>query len=166
MAVIGRVPGVALGAWAVVAAGDRALALLVAGSVLAAVAVSLTSFRFPTTDRSVMIAGSVSGFMGTTSGIGGPPMAITYQHEDPATMRATLSAFFTIGTVISLVGLGISGGMSSRQLGLGLVLIPAVVVGFVASRRVAGRLPAERVRAAVLVVCAASAVVLLLDEFV
>ena len=43
-------------------------------------------------DRALVVAGLASGFAGTTTGVGGPPMALTYQNSDPATMRATISA--------------------------------------------------------------------------
>ena len=65
-------------------------------------AFSITGRLFRPTDRSLVVAGLASGFAATTTGVGGPPMALTYQNSDPATMRATISAFFSIGTLMSL----------------------------------------------------------------
>ncbi|MGZ8765296.1 MAG: sulfite exporter TauE/SafE family protein, partial [Acidimicrobiia bacterium] len=93
LALLGRAPGVVLGAFAVAWAGPTALALLVSGSVLLAVAASLTGVHFRPTPRALVIAGATSGFTGTATGVGGPPMAITYQNADPLAARATLALF-------------------------------------------------------------------------
>lgn len=165
LALVGRVPGVAVGAWAVAVADDALLALLVAGTVLAAVAVSMSTLRFRTTPTSVVAAGVASGFMGTSTGVGGPPMALTYQHADPAVMRSTLAAYFTVGSLISLAGLAMSNAVSVRQWQLGAALIPASIVGFAVSQVFAARLRGDRVRPFVLALCAASAIALLAEEF-
>lgn len=164
VALAGRVVGVALGAWAVAVTGHGFLVLMVAVSVLIAVVGSLTGLRFATTDRNLVLAGAASGFTGTAAGVGGPPMGLTYQHAHPATLRATLSAFFAVGAVISLIGLSIAGEVDRHRLGLALVVLPGVPLGLLLSKPLIGRLPAERVRPLVLAVCAASAVGLLIDE--
>lgn len=164
-ALIGRVPGSIVGAAAVAWATPRSLVVLVAVSVLLAVLASLLSVQFRTTDRAVFVAGVASGFTGTTTGVGGPPMALTYQHGDPAVMRATLSAFFTIGSILSLLFLLIAGQMSVRQMQLGLLLVPGTLIGFFVSRRFAPLLRTSGARAGILVLCAASAIALLIEEF-
>lgn len=164
IALVGRVVGVAAGAWAAAATGHRFLALMVAISVLIAVIGSITGLRFATTDRNLLIAGAASGFTGTAAGVGGPPMGLTYQHAQPATLRATLSAFFAVGAVVSFTGLAIAGEVDRHRLGLALVVLPGVPIGLVLSKRLIGRVPAERIRPTVLAVCAASALALLIDE--
>lgn len=164
IALAGRVVGVALGAWAAATTGHGFLVLMVAASVLIAVLGSVTGLRFATTDRNLLLAGTASGFTGTAAGVGGPPMGLTYQHAEPATLRATLSAFFAIGAVVSLVGLTIAGEVDRHRLGLALVVLPGVPLGLLLSKPLIGRLPADRVRPLVLAVCAASAIGLLIDE--
>lgn len=165
LALAGRVPGVAIGAAAIAATGERALVLLVSTSVLLAVAASLGRVRFRTTDPALVGAGVASGFMGTTTGIGGPPMAVTYQHSDPAVMRSTISVYFTVGSAMSIVGLTMSGALGTRQWQLGALLLPAVIAGFVVSQVFARRLRGDRIRPLILLVCAASAIALLVEEF-
>ncbi len=168
-AVLGRLPGVVLGSLAVAVAGDRLLAVLVAVTVLVGVIASILMTRFglriATTPASLVTAGAVSGFMGTSTGIGGPPMALTYQHADPAVMRATVAAFFTIGSLMSIGGLGLSGSLGARQVAFGALMIPAVMIGFAISGRLTGRLGSDRFRLAVLAICALSAIGLLVEEF-
>lgn len=163
-ALIGRVVGVASGAWAVAALGHRFVVVVVGVSVLVAVIGSVTGLRFATTSRNLVIAGAASGFTGTAAGIGGPPMGLTYQHSSPDTMRATLAAFFAIGATMSFVALVLAGAVDRHRLALALVVLPGVPIGLACSKPLIGRLPAARIRPLVLLTCALSAVALLVDE--
>lgn len=164
-AIGGRIPGTIAGALVVASMSDTVLAVLVAGSVLLAVVASVTGRLFRPTDRALVVAGLASGFAGTTTGVGGPPMALTYQNSDPATMRATISAFFSIGSVMSIVALWLAGEIGVRQLQLTALILPGVFLGVVTARLVKDRLRPEVVRPAVLVICTAAAIALLAETF-
>ena len=165
LALLGRIPGVIVGAAAVAWTGPRFLAVLVGVSVLLAVAASLANVRFYPSDRAIFTAGLASGFRGTTTGVGGPPMALTYQHSDPAVMRSTISAFFTVGSIMSIAALIVSGALGTRQWQLAGLILPGVIVGFLVSQRYAHILRDDRARVAILAICAASAIALLVEEF-
>ena len=164
-AVAGRIPGTIAGALVVASLSDRVLAVLVAGSVLLAVVASITGRLFRPTDRSLVVAGMASGFAATTTGVGGPPMALTYQNSDPATMRATISAFFSIGTLMSLGALWLAGEVGVRQLQLAALILPPVVLGIISARQVKHLLRPEVVRPAVLVICTVTAITLVAETF-
>lgn len=164
-AVAGRIPGTIAGALVVASMSERVLAVLVAGSVLLAVVSSITGRLFQPTDRALVVAGLASGFAGTTTGVGGPPMALTYQNSDPATMRATISAFFSIGSVMSIAALWLAGEIGVRQLQLTAMILPGVVLGVVTARLVKHYLRPEVVRPTVLVICATAAAALLAETF-
>ena len=102
--------------------------------------------------------------MGTTTGVGGPPMALLYQRWAPHVVRATLSAYFAVGTVLSIVALTVAGDLTARQWRLGLLLVPGVVVGLAASPWVRRHVDGPRFRPILLAICAASAVLLLLEQ--
>ena len=53
--------------------------------------------------KNITIAGACSGLMGTTIGIGGPPMAIVYQNSTAKNAVATLNMFFGIGALFSVL---------------------------------------------------------------
>ena len=95
-AIIGRVPGSLAGAALLLWIDQGLLALWIGVSVLLAVAVSLSSLRWQPTRGRMMAAGFMSGFMGTSSSIGGPPMALLWQHQDISHIRANLAAFFVL----------------------------------------------------------------------
>ncbi len=163
IAVAGRLPGVILGAYVVAVVSDDALALVVAAAVMLAVVVSLVGRIFEPTPRAIFAAGTGSGFTGTATGVGGPPIALVYQHASPATMRASLSAFFAVGSIMSIVALTIAGEIGHRQLELTALLIPPVVVGTICARRVHHLLDPAVVRPAVLAACAISAAALVVE---
>ena len=165
-AVIGRFTGVVVGAIVLSRAGHGLIAIVVAVSVLLAVIGSASGLRFAPTRRNLVIAGTASGFSGTVAAIGGPPMALTYQNADPRTLRASLAAFNTIGSLFTIPSLVIAGVLGVRELRLALLLVPGVFVGLWLGRVGIARLPAHRVRSFVLLACASSAVALLLNELI
>jgi uncharacterized membrane protein YfcA len=95
----------------------------------------------------------VTGISGTAAAVGGPFVAMTLQHEPAARMRATLSAFFTVGSLASLVGLLVAGELTRGQVAWGAVLVPFLVVGYLLSGPVTRRLDDERLRTVMLAFC-------------
>ena len=162
-ALAGRVPGTVLGVWVLARANHALLTVIIAVSVLIAVAASTAGIHFRPSRRNLALAGVASGFTGTSAGIGGPPMALTYRHGDPAVMRSTLAVYFMAGLTISLATLAAGGVIDRHQVALGLALVPASVVGTLVAPLLAGRVPANRVRTAVLAVCSISAILLLVQ---
>lgn len=157
----GRIPGALVGALAVAALSVRALSLTLSVVVLLAVAVSLAGVRVRLSRRSLFIAGAVSGFTGTTTAVGGPPMALLYQHERGAAVRGNLAGFFLLGVTLSLALLVAAGAFGLEHLRLSAVTAVPVVVGFALSGRLRHHVDGPRVRPAVLAVAGVSALALL-----
>lgn len=153
-AVAGRIPGSLLGAMLLVWIDHDTLALWIGLSVLGAVAVSTSSLRWHPTPGRMAFAGFMSGFMGTSSSIGGPPMALLWQHQEVNLIRANLAAFFTVSCLMSLIILAPFGQFGLAQLKLGLPLLPATFLGFVLARRSMKRVPHRQLRTASLALCA------------
>jgi uncharacterized membrane protein YfcA len=134
--------------------------------ILLAVAMSASGLHPPLTSRSLLIAGGVSGFMGTTISVGAPPIALVYQNVSGSKARGTMSAYFMIGVVISLIGLGTVGRFGSREIVLAAGLLPGIMVGFWLSRHTAGVLDRGYARPAVLALSAAAGVAVILRQVV
>jgi uncharacterized protein len=160
-ALVGRLPGVVLGSWVVVTQPARTTAVVVAVVVLGAVALSLTSWQARPTPKALLLAGVVSGVSGTATSIGGPPVAMLYQHARGATLRATMGMYFLVGNVLSGAALALAGAIGQREVLRALALLPFLVCGFLLSGPLRGRIDGARLRAAVLALSAAGAVVLL-----
>ena len=163
-AIAGRVPGTVLGSIAVALLPDGPLVVLLGCVVLLAVGVSVRGWYVQPTTGTLVSAGLASGFMGTATSIGGPPMAMVYQRHGGPELRATLAGYFLFGAAFSLAALAVAGEFGGRELSLGLVLLPGVVGGFSLSWLVARLLDRGYTRVAVLGFSALSAVVLIAQE--
>lgn len=163
-AILGRVPGALLGAYAIATVPERPLGVTFGVLVLAAVAVSLSGVSVAPGTRSLLAAGAISGFSGTTVAIDGPPMALVYQRMPGAALRGTMSLYFMVGALLSLLALSLFGRLGARELRAALVLAPFVLLGFAFSARAARVLDRGYTRIAVLVLAGASAIVLIAHE--
>ena len=88
-------------------------------------------------------------------------MALLYQHETGGHIRGTLSAYFLVGVIISLIALSLIGRFGQTELLLSLGLLPGVLFGFLVSRHGAAWLDRGSIRTGVLVVTAASGLLVL-----
>ncbi|MEW1844717.1 sulfite exporter TauE/SafE family protein [Nonomuraea angiospora] len=165
-AVLGRVPGGVIGAVIVVYVSPYARGVFVAVMVLVAVALTARALSVPRNGVTLASAGFVSGITGTATGIGGPPMGLVYQHAKGPQIRATLAMFFFLSAAQSLVILAVVDELPARALTTGAVLIVPMVLGFLLSGPLRRYLDGGKVRVAVLVVAAASAVALLVQNVI
>lgn len=156
-----RVVGTAVGVVVVAALSAREIGISVALMVLLAVMVTWRTVRIPVNRITLPVAGFVSGVTGTATSIGGPPLAVLYQHRPATTIRPTLAAYFVAGASMSLVGLGLGGQLHWPEFWLSVLLSPTLLVGFWLAVPLRERLRADVVRPAILAICAASALVLL-----
>lgn len=159
----GRLPGSIFGGWVVATVSTTTLQAVVGFILLMIVAASTVSPPIPVRPSTQLATGIVSGITGTSAGIGGPPVALLYQHSTGPTIRATLSASFLVGTFMSLTILGVSGSVSASQLILGICLAPFVLAGVIAGRRSHAGLERGWMRRAVLIFAAVSALAVLVD---
>lgn len=159
VAVVGRVlPGLVLG----VALAGLLMGVLPAATlgllfgVLVLLAVGLSIGRPPPDPgpRLLFAAGGLSGFMGTATSIGGPPLALVFQAYRGTRLRGTISACFVPSAAMSLVALVWSGHMDTARLLLGLSLVPPVALGFLASAHTARALDRQWLRGGILAISA------------
>jgi uncharacterized membrane protein YfcA len=147
---VGRIPGTVVGATIVALVAASTLSVLAGASVLVAVALSVVSTTVVVTRPTTVAAGLASGIMGTATSIGGPPLALLYQHHEGPVLRSTLAVTIGIGTVISLAGQALAGAVHGWQLLLALSLLPGVGAGLALGRVVSRRLDERWLRPAVL----------------
>ena len=156
-----RVLGTGVGVALVATFTTGQLGVAVAVMVLVVVVLTVRTVVFPVNRANLLITGFVSGVTGTATSIGGPPMALLYQHREPRQLRCTLAVYFLIGAALSLVGLAIGGALHGRELEVAVILSPTLALGFVASRLLHRRVNPAHLRTGVLAVCALGSVVLL-----
>lgn len=142
---LGRLPGSLLGAWAVAALPVTGLKLVLALAVILGTVSSLIGWAPGHGRRNSVIAGAAGGFLGTTTAIGGPPLALIMRSMPVARVRGTLSVCFVIGSLLSILLLGVSGSLGLGHLRAALIFAPAVAGGFLLSGLVNRYLDRRRV---------------------
>ena len=131
---LGALPGTGIGLVIVDSASPTTLAVIVGSTTLGGVALSLLAPPVRTTRFTALIAGFFSNLFGTASAVGGPPVALLFQHRTGPIARATLGAFFATSAGLSIVGYIASGTITGDQVLLALALAPIMVVGLWMSR--------------------------------
>ncbi len=148
-----RVPGTVLGAWLLVQMNTAWLQVTVALCVLMAVLISWLGKQFEYSPGRLGIAAFVSGIMGTTTSIGGPPMALVMQHGRPQTVRANLSLYFTYSCFLSLISYVWIGRIDVNILIDAGSFVPVCLLGFYWGIKARGYVDAGRFRPLLLWLC-------------
>ncbi|MDO6706571.1 sulfite exporter TauE/SafE family protein [Photobacterium sp. 1_MG-2023] len=152
-AFIGRVPGTMVAGWIMLYISTEHLALVVGAGVLLAVLISLMKVRFKPTPKALFFAGFTSGLMGTTTSIGGPPMALVLQHAEAGKLRANLAVYFVFSCILSLIALSSTGHFSVWHFQQALLILPAPVLTTLLAYRVQRFIKTEWIRYALLILC-------------
>jgi uncharacterized protein len=164
-ALVGRVPGTLAGAGLVAFLPPEPLAYLVVAMVVFGVVATVWGFRPRPTRKAVVVAGAMSGMMGTATSIGGPPMAMVWAQFAGPRLRSTMGAFFLVGSAMSLAALTLSGSVDLHNLRYALFLAPAAALGVLLARPLGKHLDVRRTRLTAMVLALAGATILLAQQF-
>ena len=160
---LGRFAGTFLGLWILLLVNLQQLALLIGWSTLIAAAVALLSPAFALGKRGLGLVGLVTGVTETATGVGGPPLALAYQHQRAAVLRSTVAICFLLGEIISLIVLAIGGKVDADTLLISLQMLPFLMLGSYASTFVHQRLDGPLLRYLVLGFSSLSGIVVILQ---
>lgn len=155
---ITRIPGTIAGAWLLMQLSVFWLQVFVSLCVLIAVMISYYGKQFQYTPARLGVAAFVSGIMGTTTSIGGPPMALVMQHGRPNTVRANLSLYFTYSCSISLISYAYIGILNEEILLTSLSFMPVAVIGFLTGIKARNYVDQGRFRPLLLGLCSVAGV--------
>lgn len=159
---VGRLAGTAGGLAVLIAIPTSSLNLLVGGCTVLAALASLFAPSFTPGRSALATAGAVTGVTETATGVGGPPLALVYQHKPADVLRSTVAVCFLVGEVLSITLLLLTGEATAPQFMAAALLLPALGVGAILSRYVHHRLHGPRMRTAVLVFALVSGLALLI----
>lgn len=146
----GRVFGAIAGAWVVARFAGRDLNLIIGTATVLAATASLWAPSFVPGRRAFVLAGAVLGVTETATGIGGPALAMVFQHGEASVIRSTIAVCFAIGEVVSLAIFLATGQLTAQRLGWALALVPPTLVGVYLSKHAHPRLNPRLVRALVM----------------
>lgn len=165
-AVVGQLPGALAGIAVLGVVAQDLLGVVFGALVLLGVALSAVGRIGRPRQHHVFMASGLSGLMATTTSIGGPPLALVFQHFTGARLRGTLSAVFVPGGVIIIGALAAIGRFGVVELVMGLSLLPGGAAGFWLSSRCAAWLDRAWLRPAVLTVSAIAALAAMISALV
>jgi len=131
---LGAVPGTLIGLAIVGQVDSSQLAVVVGTVTLTGVVLSVVSPPIRVAPGSSLAAGFLSNVFGTASSVGGPPVALLFQHRHGPVARSTLGGFFATSAVMSLVGYVATGTITGDQALFAVTLAPFMVGGLWASR--------------------------------
>jgi uncharacterized protein len=157
--VLGRLPGTVAAVWVLSLISGPQIAILIGAAVIVATILSVIVPEFEAGSNLRLLAGVMSGFMGTIAAIGGPPLALAYQRRPGPELRSTLAASFVIGSSVSVVALAVTGHVGTRHVILACLLLPPLIAGVLLATRLHRFLDKGWLRPAVLTFAAISGVV-------
>ena len=163
LATVGRIPGTALGLLAIAVVSARPRVILVAAMVLLGCLLSAVGRHVRPRSSTILGAGFLSGAMGVTAALGGPPLALLYQRERLEEIRAQLAGFAFLSGCMSLVALLIVGRFGTTDVERSVQLLPALMVGTALSTLTASMF-ANRARMTLVGLSAAAALVVMLEQ--
>lgn len=160
------VVGMPVGLLVLRAAPERVLTAMIGAAVLGCAVLIWRGLRISTSHATAVGVGVLAGVLSTSTGTNGPPLVAAFQamRYEPRVFRATLAAVFTGSGILSMLGFVVAGQMSGTALQIGLVGVPAVLLGWwignAVFHRISGQNGAARFRAIVLGALAAGGTVL------
>lgn len=156
-AFIGRIPGSIAGAVLLALVSAQWLSIAVGVVVLLGVVFSLGKFKLRPTPKSMFWASVLSGFFGSSTSVGGPPMALLLQHEKASAVRGNLAGYFIYGCVVSLIVLAVIGRFGWQELYLSCWFVSASVIGFFLCRWLPVYRLGDNLRPVILGICTLAA---------
>jgi uncharacterized protein len=160
---LGRFGGTFVGLPILLVVSTPVLDIIVgASTVIAAIATKFAPVFAPSRTAYVG-AGVITGVTETATGIGGPPLALVYQHHPAPTLRATIALCFLVGQLFSLAVLLVGGRLNLAQVSDVVLLMPALALGLLASGWAHRRLDTKRLRDALLVFAVVSGLLLIVQ---
>jgi uncharacterized membrane protein YfcA len=162
----GRLPASILAGMTFAVLPIRAMSIVFALLILLGVWMSLRGWRVRAMPRNWFLAGAMSGFMGTITSVGAPPMALAYQSFSEPQLRATLGVFFAVGCVMSLAALAWFGRFGLTEFHTGVSLILPMMLGFAISNTIVPHIKREQLRLLILAMSGCAAVVLLVLQLI
>ena len=154
----GRVPGAIIGILLLKTLSETQVELLIGAVVFGAVILVGSGVALKRTPATKFAAGTVAGTTGLVASIGGPPLALLYRDTTGGTLRASLNTVFALGILLTIGVRTATDEITSGDLKIALVLLPAVFIGFFLSRNLHQQVEGARLRKLIVAVSALAAV--------
>ena len=135
---LGRFVGTVPGGLVLTALSPAALNAFIGATTIAAALATKFAPAFKPSGPAFVAAGLITGVTETATGVGGPPLALVYQHHAAATLRATIALCFLVGEIVSLAYLAFDARLGAEHV-LGAAYLSPFLAGGVVLSRIAHR---------------------------
>jgi uncharacterized membrane protein YfcA len=162
---IGLIPGSIVGAYILSSVPANRLGVVFGTVLLFAILITMSGIELRRTRINTLVAGALSGGMGTSSGIGAPLLALLYQKDAGPRVRATLAALYTGASILILMTLFGFDKFSITDARSGALLIPGFLLGYWVGNHFTVHVDRGGTRVAILGVSAAAAIALIVRSF-
>jgi uncharacterized protein len=159
--IVGLLLGTALASLYISRLPFDALGIVFGVLILVAIAISLKAPRFALNAKGSVAAGALSGFMGTSAGVGAPVLALVFQHYPGDQLRATLAYLYVVSSITMLAFLNLAGRFGIDEAISGMILVPGFLLGYVLAPKLISIIDRGYARPAVLIVSTISACLLI-----
>jgi uncharacterized membrane protein YfcA len=159
---LGRFAGTFGGVAILAALSARNLNIAIGASTVLAALLSYFAPSFSPGPSAFIAAGLFTGVTETSTGIGGPPLALVYQHQPAPRLRSTIAFCFLVGELVSLAVLAFADRVSVSQFYSAIKLLPALALGALLSRLVHERVHGTLLRNFVLLFAVVSGMALII----
>ncbi|MDO8613698.1 MAG: sulfite exporter TauE/SafE family protein [Dehalococcoidia bacterium] len=154
---VGSLAGIPPGVFLLERLDAGALQVMVAATVIVASALLYFSPNLAggeDTVRGRLMAGFVSGSIGSSTSLSGPPIVLYLlgRESDVAAFRATLLLFFLPGNVVTILAFALVGQITGDVLVLSVAALPAIALGLMFGAWLRSHVQPERFRALVVAV--------------
>jgi len=154
---VGSLAGIPPGVFLLERLDAGALQVMVAATVIVASALLYFSPNLAggeDTVRGRLMAGFVSGSIGSSTSLSGPPIVLYLlgRESDVAAFRATLLLFFLPGNVVTILAFALVGQITGDVLVLSVAALPAIALGLMFGAWLRSHVQPERFRAVVVAV--------------
>ena len=160
---LGALPGTLAGLAILSAVDPHGVSTIVGIITLTSVALSVLRLRVHVKPTTAVAAGLTSNTFGTAAGVGGPPVSLLLQYHRGPETRATLSAFFLVSAIASIIGYAATGEIHGFQVVYALILLPPIALGVWASKHLHAQVDGGWLRPAVLVISAIAGLAALIN---
>ncbi len=127
--IVGRLVGGPIGLLLLLNLSEKYLSIAVGVIVLVAGLGSFFGWVINRSNLNSFLAGTFSGIFGMVAAVGGPPVALLYRNTKSEQFRPSLNSVFSIGILITLSLLLLSGNLFMDHLLLFVLFLPFVLVG-------------------------------------
>lgn len=161
---LGVIVGTVVGGFSLTIVPIDKLGIFFGVLLLGVVAISIAGRKISYSNTNMLTMGAAAGFMGITVASGSPFVALIYQYEKGATIRATLAFIYLLGCILTLTILSLANRFGLQEMIYGLYLTPGFLIGYFTSGKLAAYIDQGYSRLIILVISTISAFALIVKN--